>query len=327
MNGAAPGTPTTVTAARYCTADDPNPGLNNPIPIPSTGENNSYWKSHFLEITVAPSVQIDNIRWYTDGTLDWGTDVRVIVGVKPIGDNGCPIANYEQATGVEGTSGNHILDATNGHGYYRGNQQIGFAWSYNAGTDVWYDETSDINNATVDDVYAPPFPTGATGDAIYFGANFPFSKLTINVSTAGSYTDITLAWEYWNGTAWTALSGLTDGTSGFTVSGTNDVTYTLPTDWAKTTVNGQEFYWIRCVATYGTSPSVTAQPLIAQAWMTMAEKNAFDFTSTEKLLVDSSAYSAVGDQTKMVITQCIVGTGASSGEKPDETYTFVYDEI
>jgi len=54
-----------------------------------------------------------------------------------------------------------------------------------------------------------------------------------------------LAFEYWNGSAWTAVSGLSDGSSNFTVSGYPEITWTLPSDWAKTTVNGKNYYWFR----------------------------------------------------------------------------------
>lgn len=73
-------------------------------------------------------------------------------------------------------------------------------------------------------------------DAIFFGdLKTIFEQLTINVSTAG--TGGTGTWAYWDGTAWTTLSGVTDGTTGFTTSGVNDVDFTLPTDWAKRGLN------------------------------------------------------------------------------------------
>ncbi|MEM2293309.1 MAG: hypothetical protein QXX41_08540, partial [Nitrososphaerota archaeon] len=59
---------------------------------------------------------------------------------------------------------------------------------------------------------------------------------------------------------------VTDGTNGFRNSGTNNVSFTPPTDWAKTTVQGKTAYWIRARATFGASPSITTAPLGAQGW-------------------------------------------------------------
>jgi len=146
-------------------------------------------------------------------------------------------------------------------------QTIDQAWSYNANTAVYTDETADINNDTANDVVLPPIQTTTSGDAIYIGRDSQFWKIEIDVGTAGVYADITLAWEYWNGTAWTALPDLSDGTAGFTVSGKNDVTFSVPTDWAQNAVNGVTKYWIRCVATLGAAPSITTAPLGTQAWL------------------------------------------------------------
>ncbi|RLB64979.1 MAG: hypothetical protein DRH04_10955, partial [Deltaproteobacteria bacterium] len=148
----------------------------------------------------------------------------------------------------------------------RPNYNIDYAYFYNADTDSYTDESTDINEATVDDVLLPPQQTTTEGDAIYFGSDYKFSKVRINVSTAGSYSDVTIVWEYWDGSTWATLT-VTDGTNGFTTSGTNEVSFTPPSDWAKTSVNGQSAYWIRARATFGASPSITTAPLGAQMWL------------------------------------------------------------
>ncbi|RLI53163.1 MAG: hypothetical protein DRP09_16380 [Candidatus Thorarchaeota archaeon] len=136
---------------------------------------------------------------------------------------------------------------------------------YNADTTNYTDETTDAAESTADDVYLPPQQSTTEGDAIYFGSNYKFSEVRINVTTPGNYSDITIVWEYWNGSAWTSLS-VTDNTNGFTVSGTNEVTFTPPGDWAKTTVNGVLAYYIRARATFGASPSITTAPLAGECW-------------------------------------------------------------
>ena len=52
-----------------------------------------------------------------------------------------------------------------------------------------------------------------------------------------------LAWEYWNGTGWLGLVGVTDGTNGFLKSGV--VGFVMPTESAETEVAGQTNHWIR----------------------------------------------------------------------------------
>lgn len=108
--------------SRYYTADlaDSN-STAYPIPIPESGTNRSFWKSHCLDITVGPSTYIKNVRYYqtwdTSPAVDWqlGTGGDLIVGVVSSDVNdcrrisqGCPLANYDQATGTVGTTGDPI---------------------------------------------------------------------------------------------------------------------------------------------------------------------------------------------------------------------------
>lgn len=92
-----------------------------PIPIPTADFNYSYWTHIYLKITVAPSVKINNIRFYSDGAIGWnyGTGGELRRGNRDSGDHGCPMdTEYDVATGTEGTTGHSIEDGSNGHGYY-----------------------------------------------------------------------------------------------------------------------------------------------------------------------------------------------------------------
>lgn len=94
-----------------------------PIPIPSSGFKYSFWVHVYLKITSAPSVKINNIRFYSDGSIGWnfGTGGELRRGNRDSGDKGCPMdTEYDVATGTEGDTGHAIEDATNGHGYYIG---------------------------------------------------------------------------------------------------------------------------------------------------------------------------------------------------------------
>lgn len=128
---------------------------------------------------------------------------------------------------------------------------------------VFTTETTEANNATPDDMTLLPAAPVQDDDAYYIGSDYTFDKITITISTAGAGT-WTITWKYWNGSAWTALSGVTDGTTSFTTAGTKDVTFTLPSDWAQTAVNAITKYWVKADLTAYTS--ITTQPLGQQAW-------------------------------------------------------------
>ena len=110
----------TVTAIRFCTKDMYNPVLTYPIPIPDAGLAYSYWKTICLDLSGSFS-KINNVRFYSDSAIGWvcGTSGGLFVCTKTTGDKGVPAANYAQATGTEGSSGNDVDDASVGHTYYK----------------------------------------------------------------------------------------------------------------------------------------------------------------------------------------------------------------
>ncbi|MDJ0972603.1 MAG: phage tail fiber protein, partial [Kiloniellales bacterium] len=91
------------------------------------------------------------------------------------------------------------------------------------------DQTAALNDATAGDV--DPFPaTEAVGDMFLIGHRAPFSSVTIDIGTLGVGGAVT--WKYWDGSAWVALAGVTDGTNGFTAAaGNQTLTFTKPLDW------------------------------------------------------------------------------------------------
>lgn len=117
-NGAGP-TWTTITTARFATMDAYNPDTANPC-LKDASMTYSYWKHHCL-LLGGTFTTINNVRWFCDGTIGWGlgTTGRLAVGQRDAGDHGCPIANYDQATGTLGTTGDALKHATNGHTYYK----------------------------------------------------------------------------------------------------------------------------------------------------------------------------------------------------------------
>jgi hypothetical protein len=100
------------------------------------------------------------------------------------------------------------------------------------------DYTSESNNSTTNNVILMP-ATEALNDAFYVGMLTEFDELLVTIESgqgrAGTWT---LTWEYWDGGAWSALSGVVDGSDSFATTGCPAVNWTIPGDWATTTVSG-----------------------------------------------------------------------------------------
>lgn len=92
---------------RFKTADDPNIDANNPIPIPASGTKRSFWKSIFLKAILGPFTQIDNVKFFTDGS-GFGTGITVFVGDQTPTKNSASTAGYDEATGMVGDDGDEL---------------------------------------------------------------------------------------------------------------------------------------------------------------------------------------------------------------------------
>lgn len=131
-------------------------------------------------------------------------------------------------------------------------------------------DTTDMNDSGASDVDLLP-ATPAANDAFYFGADHRYRVLWLDIGTAGEGT-WELAWEYWNGASWTALSSVTDDTSGFTTAGLLTVTWDMPSDWATTDASGDlpnDTYWVR--ARVSSFTSVTTSPDATQGWYDLGQ--------------------------------------------------------
>lgn len=107
-----------------------------------------------------------------------------------------------------------------------------------AGT--WDDVTTAAANVATNDIQ--PFITADNnvGDAWYFGAHNPITLVKF-FAEKHEITEITVGnsiWEYWNGTAWTAVTGLTTTVTNGDWLFEGKVEFDLPTDWERTIVNG-----------------------------------------------------------------------------------------
>lgn len=91
----------------------------------------------------------------------------------------------------------------------------------------------------------------AVNDAIYFAyylwnpyiGSGRWHNLKVYVGTARTNSGSGV-WEYYDGSAWQTLT-CTDPTNGFTVTGSNTITFDIPTDWTEKVDQSAGQYWIR----------------------------------------------------------------------------------
>jgi hypothetical protein len=142
----------------------------------------------------------------------------------------------------------------------RANGQFDQVWQVDdTPTDnVFVDQTSAANDDT--DADFTPFPTTeANSDYVAFGLTEKFAQISFDYANGTAGVGGVVAWEYWDGSAWTALGGVTDNTTSFTVAAADglSVTWTVPTDWAERTINSSaSLYFVRAkiTSTYSTNP-------------------------------------------------------------------------
>jgi hypothetical protein len=192
--------------------------------------------------------------------------------------------------------------------------QVGAAVAYKSSTTTYTTETTAANDATTNDMNLLPATGQGVDDAYYFGHSDRFRELLINFNTAGVGV-WTVTWEYWNGSAWTALSGVTDNTTGFkpTVAGAFEYTvkFTKPTDWYTTTVNSiTNMYWIRGRVSAFTS--IVTQPKGTRAWVrfgtTPNRAGLIVGDTNDGIEANYSAITKIGLRMKTIVTASRINT-------------------
>ncbi len=129
---------------RFKTADDSTIDANDPIPIPGAGTNYSFWKNLYMRVTGGTFTQINNVKFFTDGT-NFGTGIVTSVGDQLPTNNSGSQAGYEVDTaGTPGTTGTEMVT---------GNTQISSksdAFGYTSGSPfaITISEAGGILNAT-----------------------------------------------------------------------------------------------------------------------------------------------------------------------------------
>lgn len=126
---------------------------------------------------------------------------------------------------------------------------------------VFTDFTAEADSNVSDDVELLP-AVPAVGDAFYFGLDDPMLGVALAITTP-STSDLTLAWEYWDGVSWLPYPGIVDGSQAYQLAGEVRVEApTLPIFWSQNTVDGIQAYWIRARVTAVVAPG--DQPLAAR---------------------------------------------------------------
>ena len=128
-----------------------------------------------------------------------------------------------------------------------------------AGTPVYVDITSAFNGGGSCSPW--PSPEGV-GDQMAVAFSRPVNRFRIDMSATLGIGG-TIAIKYWDGAALQTVAGLTDGTTGFTVGGVNEITFNMPAAVAQT-VNGEgPYYWYYFEVATGYS----TEPVLDQGWV------------------------------------------------------------
>ncbi len=134
-----------------------------------------------------------------------------------------------------------------------GDEAIGQVWQVDdtPADNAFVDETTDANDAGSGD-WEIFLALEAVGDYAAIGFSEKFSSVTFDNAGGTAGVGGVVVWEYWNGTAWAALSSVVDGTTGFTIAVTDGqvLTFDIPLDWAKTIINASaNLFYIRAKVT------------------------------------------------------------------------------
>jgi hypothetical protein len=259
------------TPANQATADD-----MTILPI-AAAQNDAYYLGHatkqFDAVDLVVTTQgnfsgVVALEYWDSDTEDWEECVDGVDGTSNCHASAgtVQITHTPQDTWgkclVDGVLGYwlriRVTTATSGGGFLAGRAYVIAA----EGDETWTDDTTDMASAGAGDVALLP-TYAVVGDAAYFGDADKFCKVAVTISQARTGT-ATLTWEYWNGTAWAAITVFEDASAGFS-TGTSSYVFSFqpPTAWAACTAangpNGEAGYFIRCRMSAKTT--YTAQPL------------------------------------------------------------------
>jgi hypothetical protein len=196
-----------------------------------------------------------------------GRQIRIVGATTPANNGLFTIASYIGPTQITWNNAGGVAELFS--------DKIQKVWAVDETPpgNEFIDETDDANSATSAD-FRPFDMTAAQaiGDYCTFGSVRPFGKLIFDYAGGTAGTVGVVVWEYWDGSAWTALAGVTDNTTSFTVAVADGltVTWTIPADWATLSINGElPLYYVRARMTtvYTNDPHPTLdQVFVEGSW-------------------------------------------------------------
>jgi hypothetical protein len=111
---------------------------------------------------------------------------------------------------------------------------------------------ADVTDAVTDGdsgTYGHLDSLGRTADGAWLlvGGTAPFTAVAVGMNVAANGNAAELGAEYWDGTAWTTVGGLSDGTAedGRTLARDGEVRFEEPAKWRRTRIHGVEAFWLR----------------------------------------------------------------------------------
>lgn len=170
-----------------------------------------------------------------------------------------------------------------------------------------------------------PFPDSpvAETDYFYIGHSVPFAEVAAGFGTPGVYdSTAVIEWFYWNGAAWSALTIAYDGSEATAQDGSEwgerdgAFSFVPPADWAASTVDGQEAYWIRAGIASGKAANLTTVHVLSEEPQIVTPTDGFvaphNGTVTAVRLNDGATTLHTTADVKFVLINYT--TGAHSGE-------------
>jgi len=123
---------------------------------------------------------------------------------------------------------------------------------YESGTGTFEDQTGEASNGSTGDVFHTESSAllSQVGDALYLGMESRFNFIRFILATAGSGGAV--GWQYFDGNEWRGFTP-EEGPWAFTETGKSMLLWqdlaSIPSDWQKAVVQGEELYWVRVAVT------------------------------------------------------------------------------
>lgn len=196
--------------------------------------------------------------------------------------------------------GGRISDVTEGDGSGISPSKV---YYYDKSATTFTSKLTAFNDETANDVAIPGHAAAEVDDYLAIGYSKPFTKISVVVGTAKTDTSV-LAFEYWDGDEWKALE-VTDGTTGFTSTGANTITWTAPNDWAvKSVANTAAAYYVRVRCSAFTTAE-TAGALTSGSISTEPDTSTQYLYSEDKVLLPSQTLFMGMDINEYILSGCV----------------------